>query len=157
MQIALQAVLQAPWALVLIIVILLVYVRLRDEFREELKDFRGWMAAVNANLIVVMALLASEGRISWGEFLSSVRGLLGGLEPRSRYYTEADWKELKRILDKDYTEYTEEDAKRIEEIAEKVRAEARATGRGDLYEAYYHLRNYALLIRLYLRLGKKTT
>ena len=36
-------------------------------------------------------------------------------------------------------------------------AEAEATGREGLYEAYYWLRSYAQLIRFYLRLGKKTS
>jgi hypothetical protein len=42
-----------------------VYVRLRDEFRGELRElrreFREWATVVNTNLIGVMALLASEG------------------------------------------------------------------------------------------------
>jgi hypothetical protein len=177
-QVALQAISQAPWALALIIIILVVYVRLRDEFRGELREFRkefrdeleelrsefrelrrefrGWVAVVNTNLIGVMALLASEGRIPWDAFLKSVRELMASPGSESRYYTKADEEELKRLLNKDHTEYTEEDARRIEEIARKVIAEAEATGREDLYEAYYWLRSYAQLIRFYLRLGKKT-
>jgi hypothetical protein len=177
-QVALQAISQAPWALALIIIILVMYVKLRDEFRGELrelrrefrdeleglrsefrelrKEFRGWVAVVNTNLIGVMALLASEGRIPWGTFLKSVRELMVSPGSESRYYTKADEEELKRLLNKDHTEYTEEDARRIEEIARKVIAEAEATGREDLYEAYYWLRSYAQLVRFYLRLGKKT-
>jgi methyl-accepting chemotaxis protein len=188
-QVALQAISQAPWALALIIIILVVYVRLRDEFRGELRElrkefrdelkelriefrdeleglrsefrelrreFRGWVTVVNTNLIGVMALLASEGRIPWDAFLKSVRELMVSPGSESRYYTKADEEELRRLLNKDYREYTEEDARRIEEIARKVIAEAEATGREDLYEAYYWLRSYAQLIRFYLRLGKKT-
>jgi hypothetical protein len=177
-QVALQAISQAPWALALIIIILVMYVRLRDEFRGELrefrkefrdeleglrsefrefrKEFRGWVAVVNTNLIGVMALLASEGRIPWDAFLRSVRELMVSPGAESRYYTKADEEELKRLLNKDYREYTEEDARRIEEIARKVLAEAEATGREGLYEAYYWLRSYAQLIRFYLRLGRKT-
>jgi hypothetical protein len=171
-QVALQAISQAPWALALIIVILVVYVRLRDEFRGELrelrrefrdeleglrKEFREWATVVNTNLIGVMALLASEGRIPWDAFLKSVRELTVSPGAESRYYTKADEEELRRLLNKDYREYTEEDARRIEEIARKVIAEAEATGREGLYEAYYWLRSYAQLIRFYLRLGKKTS
>jgi hypothetical protein len=170
-QVALQAISQAPWALALIIVILVVYVRLRDEFRGELrelrrefrdelgglrKELREWATVVNTNLIGVMALLASEGRIPWDAFLKSVRELMVSPGAESRYYTKADEEELRRLLNKDYREYTEDDARRIEEIARKVIAEAEATGREGLYEAYYWLRSYAQLIRFYLRLGKKT-
>jgi hypothetical protein len=159
-QVALQAISQAPWALALIIIILVVYVRLRDKFRGELRELRRelreWATVVNTNLIGVMALLASEGRIPWDAFLKSVRELTVSPGAESRYYTKADEEELRRLLNKDYREYTEEDARRIEEIARKVIAEAEATGREGLYEAYYWLRSYAQLIRFYLRLGKKT-
>ena len=123
-QVALQAISQASWALTLIIVILVVYVRLRDEFRGELrelrrefrdeleglrKELREWAAVVNTNLIGVMALLASGGRIPWDAFLKSVRELMISPGAESRYYTKADEEELRRLLNKDYREYTEED------------------------------------------------
>ena len=112
-QVALQAISQAPWALALIIVILVVYVRLRDEFRGELRELRRefgeWATVVNTNLIGVMALLASEGRIPWDAFLKSVRELMVSPGAESRYYTKADEEELRRLLNKDYREYTEED------------------------------------------------
>ena len=162
---------QAPWALVILIVVIVMNVRLRDELNGRIErlereldqrinklygELDGRISGLERRidslerlLLGIAAILVSKGLLTREEFefIRSISEIPG---PKSRYYTKADEEELRRLWSKDIDEYTEEDVEKILEIALKIRAEGVETGRRDLIDAYYMIGAFAELMKVYL-------
>ncbi len=162
---------QAPWALVILIVVIIMHVRLRDELNGRIErlereldqrinklygELDGRIGRLERRidslerlLLGIAAILVSKGLLTREEFefIRSISEIPG---PKSKYYTKADEEELRRLWSKDIDEYTEEDVEKILEIALKIRAEGVETGRRDLIDAYYMIGAFAELMKVYL-------
>jgi len=144
---------QAPWALVILIVVIVMNMRLRDELNERIEKLRDdvyrRIDSLERLLLGIAAILVSKGLLTREEFefLRSISEMPGS---KSKYYTKADEEELRRLWSKDIDEYTEEDVEKILEIALKIRAEGVETGRRDLIDAYYMIGAFAELMKVYL-------
>ncbi len=151
---------QAPWALVILIVVIVMNVRLRDELNGRInelgRELDGRISRLERRidslerlLLGIAAILVSKGLLTREEFefLRSISEMPGS---KSKYYTKADEEELRRLWSKDIDEYTEEDVEKILEIALKIRAEGVETGRRDLIDAYYMIGAFAELMKVYL-------
>jgi hypothetical protein len=151
---------QAPWALVILIVVIVMHVRLRDELNGRINELEreldGRISRLERRidslerlLLGIAAILVSKGLLTREEFefLRSISEMPGS---KSKYYTKADEEELRRLWSKDIDEYTEEDVEKILEIALKIRAEGVETGRRDLIDAYYMIGAFAELMKVYL-------
>jgi hypothetical protein len=173
---------QAPWALVILIVVIVMHVRLRDELNGRIerlereldqridklggeldgringleRELDGRISRLERRidslerlLLGIAAILVSKGLLTREEF-EFVRSISEIPGPKSKYYTEADAEELRRLWSKDIDDYTEEDVEKILEIALKIRAEGVETGRRDLIDAYYMIGAFAELMKVYL-------
>ncbi len=151
---------QAPWALVILIVVIVMHVRLRDELNGRINELErkldGRISRLERRIdslerlqLGIAAILVSKGLLTREEF-EFIRSISEMPEPKSRYYTKADEEELRRLWSKDIDEYTEEDVEKILEIALKIRAEGVETGRRDLIDAYYMIGAFAELMKVYL-------
>jgi len=162
---------QAPWALVILIVVIVMHVRLRDELNGRIErlereldqridklggELDGRISRLERRidslerlLLGIAAILVSKGLLTREEF-EFVRSISEIPGPKSKYYTEADAEELRRLWSKDIDDYTEEDVEKILEIALKIRAEGVETGRRDLIDAYYMIGAFAELMKVYL-------
>ncbi len=162
---------QAPWALVILIVVIVMHVRLRDELNGRIErlereldqrinklygELDGRISRLERRidslerlLLGIAAILVSKGLLTREEF-EFVRSISEIPGPKSKYYTKADEEELRRLWSKDIDEYTEEDVEKILEIALKIRAEGVETGRRDLIDAYYMIGAFAELMKVYL-------
>jgi hypothetical protein len=151
---------QAPWALVILIVVIVMNVRLRDELKGRINELEreldGRISRLERRidslerlLLGIAAILVSKGLLTREEF-EFLRSISGVPEPKSKYYTKADEEELRRLWSKDIDEYSEEDVEKILEIALKIRAEGVETGRRDLIDAYYMIGAFAELMKVYL-------
>jgi hypothetical protein len=155
---------QAPWALVILIVVIVMNMRLRDELNERInrleRELNGRIEKLRDDVyrridslerlqLGIAAILVSKGLLTREEF-EFVRSISEMPEPKSKYYTKADAEELRRLWSKDIDEYTEEDVEKILEIALKIRAEGVETGRRDLIDAYYMIGAFAELMKVYL-------
>jgi hypothetical protein len=151
---------QAPWALVILIVVIVMHVRLRDELNGRINELEreldGRISRLERRidslerlLLGIAAILVSKGLLTREEF-EFVRSISEIPGPKSKYYTKADEEELRRLWSKDIDEYTEEDVEKILEIALKIRAEGVETGRRDLIDAYYMIGAFAELMKVYL-------
>jgi hypothetical protein len=155
---------QAPWALVILIVVIVMNMRLRDELNERINrlerelnerieklrdDVYRRIDSLERLQLGIAAILVSKGLLTREEF-EFVRSISEIPGPKSRYYTKADEEELRRLWSKDIDEYTEEDVEKILEIALKIRAEGVETGRRDLIDAYYMIGAFAELMKVYL-------
>jgi cell division protein ZapA (FtsZ GTPase activity inhibitor) len=151
---------QAPWALVILIVVIVMNVRLRDELNGRInelgRELDGRISKLERRIdslerlqLGIAAILVSKGLLAREEFefIRSISEMPGS---KSRYYTKADEEELRRLWSKDIDEYTEEDVEKILEIALKIRAEGVETGRRDLIDAYYMIGAFAELMKVYL-------
>jgi hypothetical protein len=151
---------QAPWALVILIVVIVMHVRLRDELNGRINELEreldGRISRLERRIdslerlqLGIAAILVSKGLLTREEFefLRSISEMPGS---KSKYYTKADEEELRRLWSKDIDEYTEEDVEKILEIALKIRAEGVETGRRDLIDAYYMIGAFAELMKVYL-------
>jgi hypothetical protein len=155
---------QAPWALVILIVVIVMNMRLREELNERIDrlerelnerieklrdDVYRRIDSLERLQLGIAAILVSKGLLTREEFefLRSISEMPGS---KSRYYTKADEEELRRLWSKDIDEYTEEDVEKILEIALKIRAEGVETGRRDLIDAYYMIGAFAELMKVYL-------
>jgi hypothetical protein len=140
---------QAPWALVILIVVIVMHVRLRDELNGRINRLERRIDSLERLLLGIAAILVSKGLLAREEF-EFIRSISEMPEPKSKYYTKADEEELRRLWSKDIDEYTEEDVEKILEIALKIRAEGVETGRRDLIDAYYMIGAFAELMKVYL-------
>jgi hypothetical protein len=151
---------QAPWALVILIVVIVMNMRLRDELNGRINELEreldGRISRLERRidslerlLLGIAAILVSKGLLTREEF-EFIRSISGVPGPKSKYYTKADEEELRRLWSKDIDEYTEEDVEKILEIALKIRAEGVETGRRDLIDAYYMIGAFAELMKVYL-------
>jgi hypothetical protein len=151
---------QAPWALVILIVVIVMNMRLRDELNGRInelgRELDGRISRLERRidslerlLLGIAAILVSKGLLTREEF-EFVRSISEIPGPKSKYYTKADEEELRRLWSKDIDEYTEEDVEKILEIALKIRAEGVETGRRDLIDAYYMIGAFAELMKVYL-------
>jgi hypothetical protein len=144
---------QAPWALVILIVVIVMNMRLRDELNERIEKLRDdvyrRIDSLERLQLGIAAILVSKGLLTREEFefIRSISEMPGS---KSKYYTKADEEELRRLWSKDIDEYTEEDVEKILEIALKIRAEGVETGRRDLIDAYYMIGAFAELMKVYL-------
>jgi hypothetical protein len=151
---------QAPWALVILIVVIVMHVRLRDELNGRINELEreldGRISRLERRIdslerlqLGIAAILVSKGLLTREEFefIRSISEMPGS---KSKYYTKADEEELRRLWSKDIDEYTEEDVEKILEIALKIRAEGVETGRRDLIDAYYMIGAFAELMKVYL-------
>lgn len=99
---------QAPWALVILIVVIVMNVRLRDELNGRInelgRELDGRISRLERRidslerlLLGIAAILVSKGLLAREEleFIRSISEMPG---PKSKYYTKADAEELRRLL-----------------------------------------------------------
>jgi hypothetical protein len=89
---------QAPWALVILIVVIVMNMRLRDELNERIEKLRDdvyrRIDSLERLLLGIAAILVSKGLLTREEFefLRSISEMPGS---KSKYYTKADEEELR--------------------------------------------------------------
>jgi cell division protein ZapA (FtsZ GTPase activity inhibitor) len=99
---------QAPWALVILIVVIVMNVRLRDELNGRInelgRELDGRISRLERRidslerlLLGIAAILVSKGLLA-GEELEFIRSISEMLGSKSKYYTKADAEELRRLL-----------------------------------------------------------
>jgi hypothetical protein len=87
---------QAPWALVILIVVIVMHVRLRDELNGRINRLERRIDSLERLLLGIAAILVSKGLLA-GEEFEFLRSISEMPEPKSKCYTKADEEELRRL------------------------------------------------------------
>ncbi|MEM4640765.1 MAG: hypothetical protein QXQ60_05400 [Thermofilum sp.] len=98
---------------------------------------------------LLLKILEAKGVLTPAEGYALIQALKASLpKPSSKYYTKEVEERLKALLDKDPKEYTLEDVKELERIADLMFEEYRVTRRKDLLEYQARLRVAAQVIKI---------